>query len=399
MNRPGLKRLFLAALAVRVLAALAGGRLLGYSGDGLYDDGVFLQIAQSFVGRDPMIVATHPPLFSALLAPFMLVPGDAGYTLARAMMLVLGAAVAPLTVVLAESLGVAEQGAALAGVLAAASPLLVYFSTRFMSEIPFTILTILFFLVWLAAWRHGDDKRAALAGVIGGLASLTRTVFMPFGGALAVAAFVLGRSRPRWLRLIVVCGAAWAATIAPWTIRNWVRFQRFVPISVQGGWNFYEGLVVSEEDAARRPYEMTLEAQAHHVTGVFEANDYFAAKAKDEIARDPAGFSWLCVRKAFKFWRILPYYPRNLFARLLIGLFTLCVFALAAIGLFGLPAREAWGFVVAWAVFMTVMHALFASALRYRLPLEPFIFCAAGVGAAGLLGARSRSISTPQPRP
>ncbi len=389
--RKSLWRLWGAAFLIRVLAALAGGRLIGYAGDGLYDDGVFLKIAQSFIGRDPMVVVTHPPGYSLLLAPFLLLPGAAGYTLARLMMLALGAAVAPLTVVLAESLGVADEGALVAGALAAASPLLVYFSTRFMSEIPFTVFVILFFLVWLGAWRRTDFKRAALAGVLGGAASLVRTVFMPFGGALALTALIKSRKQPRWFALSLTCGLAWAATIAPWTIRNWARFHRFVPISVQGGWNFYEGMVVSEEDAAQRPFEMTREAQAHNVTGVFEANDYFAAKAKSEIAQDPAGFAWLCARKAFKFWRVLPYYPRALSARLVIGLFTLLTFALAVIGLFGLPAREGWAFVIAWTIFMTVMHALFASALRYRLPLEPFIFAAAGCGVAGLLGARVKS--------
>ena len=99
-----------------------------------------------------------------------------------------------------------------------------------MSEIPFTVLVGVFFLIWLAAWRDGSFGKAALAGLAGGAASLTRSVFMPFGGALALAAFLRRGRQPRWAGLVAVCGLCWTATIAPWTARNWRTFHKFEPL-------------------------------------------------------------------------------------------------------------------------------------------------------------------------
>ena len=178
--------------------------------------------------------------------------------------------------------------------------------------------------------------------------------------------------------------------MAPWTIRNWVRFGRLVPISQQGGWNFYEGLTLNLDDILwKRSAAMTQEARERGLQNVFETDAYFARKAKRWVREHPAAFLDLVARKALKFWRLAPYPPHPAWVRWGTGVFNLGFFALALLGLSrGLAGRPGFVFVLGFAVYLTLLHSLFASDLRYRLPLEPFIAIAAGAGTAGLLSRR-----------
>ena len=86
---------------------------------------------------------------------------------------------------------------------------------------------------------RGSDRRwrwAVLAGVLGGLAILTRA-----NAAILLLPLALGvwDARPRWsgraLAPPAVLVAIAALTVAPWTVRNAVELRAFVPVSTQLG--------------------------------------------------------------------------------------------------------------------------------------------------------------------
>lgn len=377
--------LFWAAFAARLGAALYLGTLGRLAGDYRYDDGVFVEFAQSLLGQNSQLFLSHPPGYSLFLAPFLLLGEKTGLVAAGWAQLVLGAAAAPMTLFLARRAGAGERASLIAGALTAASPLMIYFCGRFMSETLFSVLLLAFFLAWTRAWEKGSSQYAALAGLFGGLASLTRGVMLPYGPALALAACVAPKKPRRWVLLVMVCGAAWAATVAPWTLRNWIRFERFVPVSLQGGWNLWEGLTDDPVEHARRPYDMGREAQALGLNSPFALDAHFGAKAKEWIASHPGEFFSLCVRKAFKFWRPFPHPPHGRAVIWSVGLFSLLLYAAALWGL----SRGAWRapgswFLLAFVATLTLLHAVFASNLRYRLPLEPLLAVWAGWGLASL---------------
>jgi hypothetical protein len=77
------------------------------------------------------------------------------------------------------------------------------------------------------------------SGLLLGLAALTREVplyFLPL-----LAAWLVGRRDRQSLLRAVVVVVATAAVVAPWTLRNWVRFGAFVPVSTMGGRALWEG--------------------------------------------------------------------------------------------------------------------------------------------------------------
>lgn len=379
------RAIFALALACRLLWAWHSGQLWGRAPDSMYDDGAYIDMALSFMGRSSHIWITHPPGYAAFLLPF-LAPGAWGITLARWAQLLIGAGLAPLIISACRRMDIDEQETLTAGLLVAVNPTLIFFNARIMPETIFTGLTIVFFMTWTSCWRRGELKLAAAAGALGGLASLTRGVLLPFGLVLALTALLRRREQPRWAALTLVCGLAWAATIAPWTGRNWARFHRFVAISVQGGWNLYEGLTLElDEGGAKRPVDMGVEAASLGFKDVFELNDHFSRKATAWMKEHPGEFLEMMAVKAARFWRLAPYPPHPWLGRMATGAFMAVFFGLALAGLLaGFLARPGAAFLAAWVLYLTLLHSIFANNLRYRMPAEPFLAMAAGFGACAL---------------
>jgi len=122
--------------------------------------------------------------------------------------------------------------ALLAAALAAVFPPLVLLSRELLSEPLFIALELGMVLCILEFRRLRELRWAALAGLLFGLATLTRNP----GPALAIPLIVgLWILRPRLSRQAVVAPAlallCAVLTIAPWTVRNAVEFGRLIPVT------------------------------------------------------------------------------------------------------------------------------------------------------------------------
>jgi 4-amino-4-deoxy-L-arabinose transferase-like glycosyltransferase len=175
--------------------------------------------------------AEYPPLFPALLAlPARL--GAHSVEQQRIFLAFVGAG----TVVLVGLLGrrVASNSVGLgAAALAAVYPMLFLGEATLMAE---SLYVALVTLVLICAYRAYDDPKPARFVALGaaiGFATLTRAEGALLGVVVAVPLGVLLRglaSRDRIARIATALGVA-VVVVAPWTIRNAVRFHAFVPVS------------------------------------------------------------------------------------------------------------------------------------------------------------------------
>ncbi len=180
---------------------------------------------------DHVSVATaeHPPLYSVLLA----VPSLVGLDSPDAQRLA-GAVFGAVTIVALGLLGrrlAGERAGLIAAGLAAVYPTLVVADGALMSE---TLQGALVALALLAAYRLFDEPtagRAAVLGVVTALAALTR------GEALLLLPLILIpllRS-PEGRRAALVSVVAFVVVLTPWTVRNWIVFDRPVAIATNSG--------------------------------------------------------------------------------------------------------------------------------------------------------------------
>jgi hypothetical protein len=129
-------------------------------------------------------------------------------------------------------------------------------STILLTETLFVPLVCLwvYTLVRVAGRRGSTNREAVVAGVVGGLATLTRSsLLLAWAVVVPALASALGRSPRRWTVIALVTSAMMATTSLA-LVRNWIVAHKFVPISSEGSVVLFLG---------NPPPDMTIPAEHH----------------------------------------------------------------------------------------------------------------------------------------
>lgn len=174
--------------------------------------------------------ADHPPMTAVLLALPSIGGGDPLFE-QRVFMALLGTLAVVAIGMLGQELGGDLGGLAATGV-AALHPGLWVNDGLAMSETPTALITALVLLVAIR-WRRGEAPWWLL-GLLGGLAVLTRAELGLLMVLLVLPWGLAGSWRDRLGRIAAVTAVS-LLVVAPWTVRNVVRFEEPVTISTNDG--------------------------------------------------------------------------------------------------------------------------------------------------------------------
>lgn len=271
-----------------------------------------------------------------------------------------------------------------AAAITAFYPELVWFSVHFWSETVFLVV-----LWW--AWERlvaADDttgtwSSAAAAGLLWGLATLTRETilyFLPIAGVW----LTLGRG-PAGRRRAAAFVIAALVVIAPWTLRNWLVFRAFVPVSTAGGQNLFQGnaRIPRDEtyvmvDAVHGPgpiriaqyrYAMSMGLQAirdRQPWWIFE-------KLRDEMPRFWEADSLALIHIKRGAYGTVPAWVAVATAVAVLAPY-LAVMAFFVIGLAALRPTRAHGLLLGFFAYYNLLHIVTHGFARYRLPVMPVVF-------------------------
>jgi 4-amino-4-deoxy-L-arabinose transferase-like glycosyltransferase len=162
--------------------------------------------------------ASRPPLYPIFIYIVYYIFGPGNILMLRLIQGAMGAAISVLTVVLGRKVFSAKVGV-WGGLMYAFYPAAWTFTDMVMSEILFGLLLIasLIFLVDFPRRRMSD---AVLAGLLLGMAAMTRTVLYQF--PLFFAAIILITSKERWKHVphLVVFLLSFWMVLLPWVARN-----------------------------------------------------------------------------------------------------------------------------------------------------------------------------------
>lgn len=252
------------------------------------------------------------PVFLALVST--LAPLDPAATATPDAVKVAQAILGAASVVVIATLAarIAGPGAgAVAAIITAVHPPLVWISAYVLSEALYSPLALLSALI-LGRMTDQAGERVATgrawrilftAGVVAGLAALTRPVLLLF---LGCATIWLALRPSRRAAVAFVIGAS--LVIAPWTIRNAYEYRRIVPIAPQGGVNFWIGnhpFARGDGDlAANTPLkaaDLDLR-QRYPGLNAAELDTIYFAEAFEHIATHPLWWVSLEARKFFYQW-------------------------------------------------------------------------------------------------
>jgi hypothetical protein len=279
-----------------------------------------------------------------------------------------------------------------AGLVAAAAvalyPDFVWFSTHFWSETLFVVL-----LWWglerlLRSDAAGSTGAAAIAGVLWGLAALTRelTIYL----APIVVLWYVRRGAAAWKRAAAF-GLCLVLTVVPWTIRNAVLFRTFIPVSTMGSLNLWQGNTTLTH---LQIYEVLA-----NVGGPVEQDRYCRRMAYETIrARQPRWILDKLAEQMPEFWGASSEILDDLVGRTSCGrlpVATVMAVEAAVVGpylavlplfLLGL-ARVRWT-APRWLLLLllaayNLAHVAAYATTRFRLPVLPVAFLLAAAAAVG----------------
>jgi 4-amino-4-deoxy-L-arabinose transferase-like glycosyltransferase len=234
-------------LAIVVLALVARLVVVGASAHVAprYDAADYDRVALSISAGDGYPPTTYaaagtpsafrPPAWPYALAAAYKATGK-HWIAGRALAALLGTVAVLLVALIARELW-ARRAALIAGAVAAVLPPLIALNASLLSEALFVPAMLGMIWALLRARRSAHAWRWLLgAGVLAGLAILTRSDGLVLLVPLAAGAFWAARGRAARRALAPALAVLVAvAVLVPWTVRNLDAFSTFVPISTQGG--------------------------------------------------------------------------------------------------------------------------------------------------------------------
>ncbi len=411
LNRPFLLRVFLAALALRVIPVLLT-RSLGIGLDDMFQYDMLarslvdgngyrwyaapdLEMLKPYVDFDLTNVDYDPvrgvatsfraPLYPAFLALVYLVSGTGGWRFFAARLaqaVFLSAPLAPLTCLVARPLFPGRERVWRMSAWAVAFyPMLIAFPLALATENLFFPLVLASALMLLATWEKPSTWNFIVSGVLLGLSALTRSVALFYCG-LVLIWFWLALNQYR--RGVALMFLSMTLTILPWVARNSLLYHRPTGIETALGYQLYLGY---------HPQS----------TGTFQAGISFDLipiiddRLRDQVGRekalefirdDPSRFIPLALNRLGYFFglerRALEYFYANdvfgfipLPLLLLVALVFLLPFMVISIsGAFGLALARRTPQLTLLMILMVgylLPHLFIISEERFHMALIPFI--------------------------
>jgi 4-amino-4-deoxy-L-arabinose transferase-like glycosyltransferase len=333
--------------------------------------------------------------------------------LARSAVALLGALMVLLVYLIGRRVGGPVVGL-VAAALTAIYPTFIDNNEQFVSEpiAAFTLAACVLGFLWAS-----DRARSAWAwlvpGLFLGLTALTRPEYLIF--AFLLGLLVLVRAwRWRGVRVAVastaVFVAAFALVLAPWTIRNYIVLDRFVPVTTGGGKALFVATYLPGDGRQIRVKRHLIEINTgnHHVTDEQVARTQMAdlldgvAKKYPNMERDaalarigrenfrkyvteqPGAYARMVASKMWNVWR------RGSGPTMRAGGWIVFHYALLALGLVGLAVlaiRRRWEALVLAVLIggITVLGGLLLAVPRRNVPLIPLVCVLAAGGGYWLV--------------
>lgn len=382
------------ALSVRVIGAVVWQSMLpAGTRFGFPDSESYWELGRSLAHGGPYAFGPdgfrifRMPGYPALLAPLFWVWDEPPVLAARVVSALCGTAAVALAGLLAWQMA-GRRAALLAGLLAAVHPEAVALSVLVLSEAGFTPLMLAQLAAWMAACRAGHAPAvwgwSLIGGLAGGLATLMRPSWLLFVPFVAVVGWFFAPQRTVHLRIVVGMLVGLVVVLSPWWVRNNRVAGRVVLTTLQVGASLYDGLhpgatgasdmrFVPEFVAQQQQEDAQNRARGIQPSGLFEdrldRRLMWAAVAWAKA--HPKEVLWLAAIKFARMWSLWPHAQelQGWWPRLALGLaYPPVLLAAAAAGWRALRQQREGLLLWAPALYFTLLHMVFVSSLRYRMP-------------------------------
>ena len=392
--------LFLCSLVVRAANSfLITGTSFDLTGDAVHYYNLTVNFLegdgwQDLKGRKSYL----PPLITIELLPSLAIFG-AKVDVARWTMVVISCFTAPALFLVARKITCRSDVAIITSTLWIFCPAAVFFSNRVLTESTAALMVVFCTgsFIWAAECKR--NSATALTGILWGLMALNRTIFLGFPIILLLSEIVLSRIfvlEWRWrARQWIIALVLWILVLLPWTARNFVEHEVFMPTSSAIGM----GLLITNGKLGHPSVQAGLyhDAEPLELAVLDPAiNEIERDRLARELAIKGIRQNWMHVPEAV-FMRAINYWtpranPSDTFITRQ-DLITIPVYTVVLIFFFSSPFLRSWS--RNWPALIAILFTLGIALAswgtpRFRFPAEPLIFLGAVIGFLALAdwGAR-----------
>lgn len=311
----------------------------------------------------PLFLAMHRILFGNDLLPV------------KIMQAILGA-ISCLFVFLLAKMLLNDIVGKIAGVILAVHPYIAFSTILILTETLAIFLILLEVILIVFAIKKKSLLYICYAGLVGGLVSLLHPGHF-LSWILILPAFTLTIKNKVYLNLKL------AATlfivfnilpIVPWTLRNYLIFDRFIPLTTSLGYALYDTYAPSGKSHISGE-SVKLSNEVKNMDEI-ESDIYLRKKTLEIIAQNPLRAVYSALDNFVLFWNVVPNFReyRNPFYIVISAVFTIPIFIFAFLCLWRYRHNiSIIALIIAPILYYTFLHIVLLGSIRYRLPIEPYI--------------------------
>lgn len=275
----------------------------------------------------------------------------------------------------------------------------IFYTRMLLSEAVTTFFVTVAILAALMALKSGRRVYWLVSGAGFGLTNLSRLEYILF--PVCLAGFLLLRQRyqlKKAINAIVLLGAGVVLVMTPWTLRNYLTFNQFIPASVGAigfnlfngtyengdwaGWGRFPERIFKTPQMKKEVTDLSAKAVYHVRSGTIGLQQYdrrFRELALDTIKENPFACLMVWVKRLPRLWYqnyIQMYYYREPSGIWFIGYFILALFGFFLME----PAERMWWTpIVLLFVYLNLIYLPLHIEPRYGLTAYP-----GGIGLASV---------------
>lgn len=283
---------------------------------------------------------------------------------------------------------ISRSSAIWAALFASIYPYFIFTTGTLLTTTWLSFLLLGFTLLYLLAEKKNNPWLVAASAVMLGFAILSKTSAVVFVFVSLFWSFYKNPiNRDRILKsvlffcVVILC-------IVPWMVRNNNKLGTF-QLSTNGGRNLWLGNNPSSTPSSGSNIAMPkLEEKIDHLDES-SADQFYVQQALLNIKSEPIHYLLLTIKKALFFWRFDPspttegYVDQSYLVKLVSILSYGPILLLSILGYITAPLaiKKTIRLWIYFALSFTLLHAIFISKVRLRLPLDYFLIMSAGYGA------------------
>ncbi len=329
---------------------------------------------------------THirPPIYPILLAGIYLLFGHK-FIYVLIFQSIFGALTVIIVFLICKEIFEKQIIANLTGLFLCIYPPLIVYTQIIGSETLYTFLLSLvihFFIKWMKQKRKKD---IIIGSLLLGITNICRstTIFYIFF-LLGVLIWTTPEMRIfSQIKIFIICIIISFTPVLPWTIRNYITFNRFLLVNTSAGELFWSGTYLPWDGICKTDRDQNFFEKFNLPNPVDNERKMFREGFKN-IIENPAGFIKLSIKKFLRFWfqpvGAVLISKKSVILSYIIYFFHFLWIIFAVYGFIKSPEKILHLPITVLFIYYGIMHNLIAPIARYRLPIEPYIMIFAVYG-------------------